>query len=350
MLYCIVMRERISQNWRIITAVLFSAGLVAGAFVLARGFDAPNVAQASTETALLQAIATKDSDGDGLPDWEEPLFGTDPQIVDTFHLGMSDGAAVAQGLIVPKAMTDTADVPSGANTFDANGLPSAPEEGTLTAAFAQSFFSFYLAAKQSNGTADLTEQQMAEVANQAISSLSASIAPAPDFKSAKDLTVSGSGKDALLAFAVSAEAVLLKNTSDADDTDINYLKAALENNDPKALAHIASIAKMYRGSAAGLAVLPVPRELAVADLSLINTLMRLSEIDDDFTRSNTDPLVTILAIHQYAQVTQSLGEAFVAIGKVYAAAHITLPADAPGASFVNMIANVNAAKRAAAKP
>ena len=105
---------------------------------------------------------------------------------------------------------------------------------------------------------------------------------------------------------------------------------------------------MYRGSAAGLAVLPVPRELAAADLALINTLMRLSQVDSDFTRADSDPLVAILAIQQYAQVTQALGDAFSGIGKVYAAAGVVLPKGAPGASFVNMIANVTAAKGAPA--
>src|SRR3990167_5251431 len=95
---------QILQNWRVITAILFSAVLIVGAFVLARGIESPSSAQASEETALLHAIATKDSDSDGLPDWEEALYGTDPHNQDSFHLGMSDGEAVAKGLIVPKAI------------------------------------------------------------------------------------------------------------------------------------------------------------------------------------------------------------------------------------------------------
>src|SRR5207244_2422620 len=78
-------------NWRTVTALGIALVLVAGAYILARGFEAPAAARASTETALLQAIATKDSDGDGLPDWEEALYGTDPHVVDTRNLGMTDG-------------------------------------------------------------------------------------------------------------------------------------------------------------------------------------------------------------------------------------------------------------------
>ncbi|MFA6407914.1 MAG: hypothetical protein WCW36_00335 [Candidatus Paceibacterota bacterium] len=340
---------KISRHWQVIAATLFSIVLVVGAFMFARGVESPQVAQASDESALLQAIAKKDSDSDGLPDWEEALYGTDSHVVDTFKLGMTDGAAVAQGLIVPKAIANVPIATSSPTSFDAAGLPQAPADGTLTAQFAQSFFSLYLTANQNAGSAGLSETDLQNVATQAISQLSSSIKPASDFKSASDLTVSGSGAEALKKFAASAEAVLLKNTSDATDTDINYLKAALENNDTAAMGHIASIAKMYRGSAAGLAALSVPKELATADLALINTLMRLSEIDADFTRVDTDPLTAILAVQQYGQVTAALGEAFVAIGKVYATANVTLPKGVEGASFVNMISEVNAAKQTATK-
>ncbi|MDD2657474.1 MAG: thrombospondin type 3 repeat-containing protein, partial [Candidatus Pacebacteria bacterium] len=201
------MGERFQGNWQILAATLFSAVLIGGAYVFARGIESPSVAQASEESALLQAIATKDSDNDGLPDWEEALYGTDPRAVDSFKLGMTDGEAVAKGLIVPKAIADISvatSSPDGRVIVDPS-LPPAPAEGTLTAAFAQNFFTLYLAAKQNNGGANLSEAEMQSIAKQALTSLSAAITPAPDFKTAKDITVSGSGPEAMKAFAVSAE-------------------------------------------------------------------------------------------------------------------------------------------------
>ncbi len=338
--------EGVYKNWRVLTATLFAAILVIGAYMLAHGFESPATVEASTETALLQAIATKDSDGDGLPDWEESLYGTDPKVADTFNLGMSDGAAVAKGLIVPKAI---ADIPSATSTpgmdaaeYAAEGL-TPPTAGTLTSAFAQSFFTLYVATKQANGGAALSEEQTSSITNQALTSLSASIAATPDFKSATDIRVSGSGPEALKAFAVNAEAVLLKNTADASTTDIKYLQAALIDNDDTAFVHLESISKMYRGSAAGLAALSVPGELAETDLSLINTLMRLSEIDSDFSHATTDPLATMFALQQYMKTVTALQTAFENIGKVYAGVGVRLPAGLPGASFVNVIADITPA-------
>lgn len=335
----VYMGERFSDNWRILAATFFSVVLVAGAYMVARSIESPSIAQASEETALLQAIATKDSDADGLSDWEEALYGTSSNKIDTFNLGMTDGQAVAKGLIVPKAIADIAIATSSLASLDANGLPP-PQEGTLTSAFAQNFFTLFLAAKESNGGGDLSESQMSDVADQAIRSIASVAKAAPDYKSAKDLTVSGSGVDSMKAFAVSAEAVLAKNRPATTMSEIEYLKSALIDNDDTAYAHIASIAKAYRDSAVGLAVLSVPKELAADDLALINAMMHVSEIAVDFTRANTDPLAAILALQQYQSAVQSLTAAFVRIGKAYADAGIALPAGEAGASFVNLIKNM----------
>ncbi len=341
---------QIIRNWQVLAATLFSTVLVVGVYMLARSVESPRTAEASAESALLQAIATKDSDGDGLSDWEEALYGTSSTVTDTFKLGMADGAAVARGLIVPKATADIPIATSSPSTIGSDGLGDAPAEGTLTAAFAKTFFTLYLAAKQANGGADLSESDMANVANEALNSLASVIAAAPDFKSAKDLTIQGAGAEALREFAVQAEAVLMKNTSGASKSEIFYLQDAVQNNDAEALTHMASIAKQYRDSAVGLAVLPVPAELAADHLALINAMMRVSGITTDFARVNVDPLATMLALKQYPQAVLALGTAFIHIGTIYKTVGISLPAGAPGASFVNLITDVANEQQAAQKP
>lgn len=339
---------RILINWRITLASLFSVALIGGAYLLARGIERPTVAEASSETALLQAIATKDTDGDGLPDWEEALYGTNPRIVDTNKLGMTDGEAVAKGLVVAKAIADVPQVSTTAGV-GTDGLPPAPKEGTLTAAFSQTFFTLYLQAKQNAGGGDLSESQMAAVVNAALNELKASVAPAPDYKKASELTIAGSGREALLTYAANAEAILEKNVANATTSEINYLHSALIGNTPDALTHIASISSAYRASATGLAVLPVPTELAPYHLKLVNSLMRLSQIIGDFAHSNDDPLAAILALGQYIQAAQALGVAFGSIEQVYSAGGVTPSAGSPGAAFVGVAASV-AATRSETRP
>ncbi len=326
-----------NQNWHIPIAILFAVVLIAGAYWLAR--SPSRVAEASEESALLQAIATKDTDGDGLSDWEEALYGTTPSIIDTFNLGMTDGEAVARGLIVPKAIADIPIATSTQQSLTADGL-TPPAEGTLTAAFAKSFFTLFMTVKEANGGGDLTEKQMNDVASEALNSLASTVAVAPDYKSAKDITISGSGAEALLAFAISAEAVLKNNKSNATMSELNYLKNAIEKNDITAIPYISGIAKGYRDSAVGLSVLSVPRELVTDYLLLVNSMMRISQITSDFARVNDDPLATILALKQYPQAVINLGQAFTNIGAIYKSAGVTLSRDTPGASFVNLMMDI----------
>ena len=345
---------RILQNWRITLATLFSLALIVGAFVLARDASSPSLAEASTETALLKAIATKDSTGDGLPDWEKSLYGIplNATTTDYFHLGMTDGEAVAKGLIVPQAIaniTVATSSPDNSNVID-DSLPPAPADNTLTAAFAKNFITLYIAAKEQNGGADLSEGDISNISDEVMSSLTSSMTIAPDFKSANDIKVSSSGADALKTFAVNAEAVFAANQNDATTSEINYLQDAVVNNNTSAIPYIVSIANAYRKNAAGLAVLPVPQELAADDLALVNAMMRISEVTSDFARVNDDPLATMLALNQYPQAVINMENAFINIGNIYETAGVSLQPGTPGASFVNVISNMKAKQQAENNP
>lgn len=333
------------SNWRILGAALLSGVLIAGAYLLARGIESPSLAQASMESELLQAIAAKDTDGDGLSDWEEALYGTSPSIADTSGLGMTDGEAVAKGLIVPKAIADIPAPASVETTLDENGLPPPPAEGTVTDAFTRHFLSIYASVKQAKGEKELSEADMQNIAAEAMDTFSSVVAAAADFKSAKDIVTSSSGASALAAYAAEVEAVFLKNAADAEKTEVVYLKEALENNNDAAFPPIASLAKSYRNTAVGLAALAVPSELAPSHLLLVNTLMRKSVIANDLLRVNTDPLAAILGLQQYPQVLKSLGAAFLGIGEVYAKANVRLSQGEPGAFIFSLIEGLAANQR-----
>jgi len=69
--------------------------VISSAFVLTRTQPLTDRAVASPSAALKSEILEKDSDGDGLLDWEESLWGTDPFLVDTDGDGILDGEFVA---------------------------------------------------------------------------------------------------------------------------------------------------------------------------------------------------------------------------------------------------------------
>lgn len=335
----------ILRHGSIVSASILAALLIVGAYFFASGSLAPRQVGAEGTAALMQAIATRDSNGDGLPDWEKVLYGIpiDATTTDYFHLGMTDGEAVARGLIVPKAVVNIPKQQTSSSTYADYGLPPPPAEGTLTGAFAKNIFLIYLNAEKANGGAPLSQAQQRLVAKQALSQLLRAIPPVTNFKSQKDLTVSTSSLDAFKTFANAAGMIFLKNKSTATTTAVEYLKESLATRDNTAmLAHMASLSKMYQDAAAGLAVLPVPKKLAAADLSLINSLANLGSITNDFTKVNTDPIATLVALERYPQTVQSFANALTSINILYAIAGVSLPTGSSGADFVNIIMNAQA--------
>lgn len=317
---------QILRNWRVLGAVFIAITVIGGSYLLARSVDLPSIAQASAETALLQAIATKDSTGDGLPDWQKVLYGIplDATTTDYFHLGMTDAEAVAKGLIVPKAVVND---PATATSTD---------QGTLTDSFSKAFFSLYISAKQANGGTDLTPDQTNSLATEAFNQFIEHFASPPDFKQLTDLKSGGSGRDALITFASAAEAVFDRYQSATAVNELESIQNVLQNNDPKAITAIANAANVYRSYAQGLAALPVPAELAQADLSLINAFAQRASIYDGIAKTAADPLLAIVSVQQLTQSEVGWQKALADMGSVFGADNITLPHGTPGAGFIQL--------------
>ncbi|HUQ30125.1 MAG TPA: thrombospondin type 3 repeat-containing protein [Candidatus Paceibacterota bacterium] len=328
-----------SSFWGICLSVLVSAGLIGGAYALAQHSASPRIAEASTETALLQAITSRDSDNDGLPDWEESLYGTDSQKADTRGLGMKDGEAVSKGLIVPKAV---ADVPVAAVESDDTvaGAPKGAPSGTLTDTFAKNFFTLYLSTKQSTGGATLTKDQVSRLVDRVFTQLTATLVATPDFKKKQDLVVRGLGAADLRAYAVTVEQILAVHSTKLPKSELLYLQDFLENKDASAIAHIQMLSKAYTETATGIAVLPVPQEVADTMLSLINAMARIGAIAADFARVDADPVAAMFALKQYTDSVQKLAAAFQSVNTLYAAQGVAFRRGEPGAAFVNVISAV----------
>lgn len=315
---------QILSNWRAVVATFFAVTLIASAYVLGRGIEMPSLAEASMESELLAAVAAKDSDGDGLPDWEELLYGTDIHAVDTFHLGISDGEAVAKGLIIPKAVIE-------------NSTTATSEENTLTDAFAKAFFTLYLAAKETNGGADLSPEQTRALADEALQHFIENFEPASDYKATQDLKIEDDGNEKLSTFAALAEGVFTAYSPKSPIRELETIQSAIQDGDAEAIAALSALSRTYKQYAAGFAALFVPRSLLSADLALINAFAQRAAIYDGLARINTDPLSAILALQQLAKNEAAWMSAFGDMGTVYKARDISLPRGEPGAVFIRIV-------------
>lgn len=313
----------------VIGALVIAGVLVGGAYVIStpgwKPFKA-NVANAASTQELLQSYAKKDSDGDGLPDWEEALYGTDPSNAHSVSAGLTDSEAVDQGLIKPKFSSTTTDTSSATTQTDVPG--SIAGDNTVTAQFSQALFSKYL--QQSNGTPP-TQDQVAQYVQSAIQDL-VNTHQTQNAYSVGNISVSGSGPDALTTYAGKVENAFASNAASTAQSELDYFADAVEQNDTSALTSVAAIGKAYTATAQAFVKIPAPTEAATAHLAVANALARLgSDITDMSTLSN-DPLRAYLGLEEYQADSQSLVDSLTAMHAVFIKDNVDIETGA-GSSF-----------------
>jgi hypothetical protein len=256
-----------------------------------RGKKTAEQAGLTYSSATIGELVSKDTDKDGIPDWEEVLYGLDPTKKETMP-GIQDSVA----LIKLQAAQE--------NTGTANGKILGPENLTQTDKFSRELFSTIVATTE-NGSLDQA------TADQISSSLADRIQnPAPR----KVFTLS----DIKIIKDNSAQAV--KNYNNA--LNIIYSKYPINGNvltiltkflgdgtnvDVSALAELTPIIEQGKNRITALIKTSAPQDFASAELDLINVGERLMENLSDMQLYDTDPIVALGAVSQYNDNVTALG-------------------------------------------
>ncbi|HEX2792768.1 MAG TPA: thrombospondin type 3 repeat-containing protein [Candidatus Paceibacterota bacterium] len=299
----------------IVIASVIAVLLVGGAYVLSGPIPFINTVGAESTEELLKAYAAKDTDGDGLPDWQEALYGTDPENPQSFQAGMTDGEAVAQGLLTPQPVATAAEEVSD----DFPGTDAAP--GSLTDQFAKRFFENYLLTR---GGTPPSEEQMLSFVQSAVNEISRSALYA-DAYSSRDMRISANGgKAGLGAYAAASERAFAENTVPADKDALSYFSDAIEGGDTEAYAQLQSMSDAYKGIASAMVEVPVPVETAATHLRIVNSLMHMSRTLADMAAMPTDPLRAMVGIGAYDERSKEMIRAFAALGEDFRLAGVSL--------------------------
>lgn len=311
-------------------ALAFAVIVITGAWFLSKPGGA-SLANAESTEALLKSYAIQDTDGDGLPDWEESLYGTDPKKADTDGDGVNDAQAVKEGLV---KLSLSAEVPAAPGPDLAADIPGTTAASTtLTDQFSQVFFNNYI---QSRGDSVPTQEEMQTFVENAVTSLEQS-RQRPDAYTASDLKVSGQGADALKAYAAAAEQAFIANDSHLPYGEMTYLSDAVLKNDSSAFTAIEKLSASYGSMARAIAAIPTPSDLAEGDLALINSLAHLSDTLTDLGAVEADPVRGMLGLAEYQTDSQAFTDSIVALGAIYAKNGISVSEGTSGAHFIQTV-------------
>lgn len=320
-----------TRTLRIAAASLLAVLMVGGTY-LSTGpnpfFGMTRIAGAQSSEELLREYAAKDSDTDGLPDWQESLYGTDPSNPESFQAGIKDGEAVAQGLIEPKVVVRPEEEPIDSDSIQ--GIDAVPD--SLTDRFSQTLLKQYLLSK---GTEPPTQEEIIAFVQQGVAELSASFVPKDAYSAAQVRSSGTSGGEALRIYAAQVDAAFGAHTVSTDKNELYYFDDAMKGN-ASALKKIASISDAYTNISKALMDIPVPQEAQRAHLSLANALMQMSEISGHMASMETDPLRALMGIGLYQQSANRVVAALTGMHGIFTALQITIPEGTGGFEIVQM--------------
>ena len=304
----------------IIIASVIAVTLMAGAYVLSGPIPFINTVTAESSEALLRAYAAKDTDADGLQDWQESLYGTDPLNPTSFRADIQDGEAANQGLLTPKSL----ETPDDDGEFP--GTAAAPS--SLTERFAQKFLAQYLSTRGANPP---TEQEMLAFVEDAIKELTAEATAKNTFDSRDIRTATGAD---LATYVAAVENAIEQNAADTGASELDHVERYIEDNDAAASRRMKEISAGYAAIGEALIKLSVPAEMAQSHLALANAFMGLSRATEDLSTISTDPILALLGFGVHRTYSNALVDALSAQDSVFRSAGLSLTPGTAGEEYV----------------
>lgn len=297
-------------------------------------FTSKQAGAESTEE-LLRAFSSRDADADGLPDWQESLYGTDPNNAHSFSLEMTDGEAASQGLLEPKFRTDLSGL--AGEDLEVPGIYAAP--GTVTDTFARDLYKNYMLSR--DGLPPTTEE-LNSFMQQALADLAATQRVAKAY-SLGNVRVSGSGAEAMRTYAAAAERAIGNNTVVAEKNELFYFTEAVQKDDKAALAKVREIGKAYWNISAALIQVEVPSEAQTAHLEMANATAYMSVVVGNLGALESDPLRGMLGMIEYKTALDAMIRAYAGMDAVFRTSGIVITEGTAGYYLVDAARNAAAA-------
>ncbi|HEY4497143.1 MAG TPA: hypothetical protein VJC20_00070 [Candidatus Paceibacterota bacterium] len=232
-----------------------------------------------------------DSDNDGLRDWEEVIWETDPQNPDTDGDGTPDGEEVKLERDPLKAGPDDKLV---IKPIDDR------EPKTLTEEVAQNLSTRYLATKGLSGGEPLSADQKDQIAGSLSEDIQAKVDAIQDAYTQNDIVISSTKNTR--DYANNLGVILEKNGGNSSlPNELDIVKAAAETQDMTKLEGISQYITWYKNIIVFLKKEGVPPAYAAIHLDFLNTINNLKIADEYMKRLADDPIASSVGVMLYGR-------------------------------------------------
>ena len=241
-----------------------------------------------------------DSDADGLKDWEELLWKTDPNKADTDGDGTNDNEEITLNRNPLKAgpndkISDKEDLVAQEKAV------SDSKQNTLTAAYARKFLTEYMTLKQQKGElTDLDKQNLVQSFMDNIEPLTV-----VDQYSASDIKITGDTNDSVKKYAEEMKKIFIDNKNTLPN-EIDVFNLLLKNIQGENIKNIELSIKVLKDYAVlnekivEIMLSPtIPANLSQKHLEVVNGFNNIVFATENMAIARTDPIKAMMGQKLY---------------------------------------------------
>ena len=240
-----------------------------------------------------QDLVARDSDGDGVLDWEESLWGLDPNKKDSDNNGITDNQEIATKKI---SLGISANLPAATTT--------------LTDQFAREFFSTFSALRQSGNLTKANINKFSERSTGSLTSITV-----PDAYTSKDIIISTSTNIAIYRKEISATAKGLQ-TQKLGREALLLSKAMGKVRSDKLVSELQTIEQIYLTLSERTIKVRAPSKVQNTHLKLANTYHRLGVAIGGLSEIYDDPALSVVYFNEYKKGIQDLLDTSMVMQKI----------------------------------
>lgn len=314
-------------------------------FVKKTGDNLAVVSQKNTEKqAQLEKLNT-DDDNDGLKNWEELLWKTDPNNPDTDGDGTKDNDEILTKRDPRKAGPDDEILKLPTTAADASLAIASSTEPNLTAELAQNFTNSYFIRKIASASNDNAPIDKNTLQNQIFTNIASTIVN----KDAIDRTPRYMEKDFKITRETSANSArvyinalgtLFHNASFPEKNEMEIISEITSNQDQnienqslEGLQDLPLYTEAYQKLAEDMKTIPIPENFLEVHIRMADNFWRLGEYLEKLSGFETDPVKGVMAIAGYSQESAQARELLKVIISEIKAQNMTFSTQEGGAEF-----------------
>ncbi|MFA6536405.1 MAG: hypothetical protein WC250_00560 [Candidatus Paceibacterota bacterium] len=287
------------------------------------------VSDSSGLKQVASLVTEKDSDRDGLKDWEESLWGTDPMNPDTDGDGTNDSDEVKAGrnplIQGPNDILQKSDDITQVTNISAN------EELSQTDKFSRELFARYLAFKQGSETLDPKSQEI--IINSMLAenqtTISAKVHSSAELKVSQDNSAA-----ALKNYGNLLGGAIISSSPKNTRNEITILNEAAQSGDENKIGELDPIITGYQDLIKAVLTIEVPTGAISIHIAFINSLEKVLVNIKTLRQFFTDPIAALSGINNYEGAVTSLQSSLTAFRSFFQVKGIVFEPTAPGNALV----------------